>query len=50
MTWECRAHLFLRRALLSRRTLGDESVQLAALAQSRLGVGAEVAGSAEVAV
>ena len=31
-TWEHRGHYFLRRALLSRRTLGDESVQLAHVA------------------
>jgi len=31
-TWEHRAHYFLRRALLSRRTLGDESVHLAHIA------------------
>jgi alkylation response protein AidB-like acyl-CoA dehydrogenase len=39
MTWECRAHLFLRRALLSRQVLGDEHVQLAAIAEARLGAG-----------
>jgi alkylation response protein AidB-like acyl-CoA dehydrogenase len=38
MTWECRAHLFLRRTLLSRHTLGDETVQLARLAEARLGI------------
>ncbi len=32
-TWEHRAHYFLRRALLSRRTLGDESVHLAHIAE-----------------
>jgi hypothetical protein len=32
MTWECDAHRYLRRVLLSRATLGDESVQLARLA------------------
>jgi alkylation response protein AidB-like acyl-CoA dehydrogenase len=31
-TWEYRAHYFLRRVLLDRVTLGDESVQLARLA------------------
>jgi alkylation response protein AidB-like acyl-CoA dehydrogenase len=31
-TWEHRAHYFLRRVLLDRVTLGDESVQLARLA------------------
>jgi len=31
-TWEHGAHYFLRRALLSRRTLGDESVHLAHIA------------------
>jgi Acyl-CoA dehydrogenase, C-terminal domain len=41
MTWECRAHLFLRRALLARRTLGDETVQLARLAERRVGAGVE---------
>lgn len=36
MTWECPAHLFLRRALLSRRVLGDEHVQLDALVDHHL--------------
>jgi alkylation response protein AidB-like acyl-CoA dehydrogenase len=35
-TWEHSAHYFLRRALLSRRTLGDESVQLAHIADGVL--------------
>jgi len=35
-TWEHRAHYFLRRALLSRRTLGDESVHLAHIADGVL--------------
>jgi alkylation response protein AidB-like acyl-CoA dehydrogenase len=36
MTWECPAHLFLRRALLSRRALGDEHAQLDALVDHHL--------------
>jgi alkylation response protein AidB-like acyl-CoA dehydrogenase len=44
-TWEHRAHHFLRRALLSRRTLGDESVHLAHIADGVLaGPRAEAAG------
>jgi alkylation response protein AidB-like acyl-CoA dehydrogenase len=35
-TWEHRGHYYLRRALLSRRTLGDESVQLAHVADGLL--------------
>ena len=35
-TWEHSGHYFLRRALLSRRTLGDESVQLARIADGVL--------------
>jgi len=35
-TWEHAAHYFLRRVLLDRRTLGDESVQLGHLAQAVL--------------
>ena len=35
-TWEHRAHYFLRRALLGRRTLGDESVHLAHIADGVL--------------
>jgi alkylation response protein AidB-like acyl-CoA dehydrogenase len=35
-TWEHRAHYFLRRALLSRRTLGDESVHLGHIADGVL--------------
>jgi alkylation response protein AidB-like acyl-CoA dehydrogenase len=31
MTWECPAHLYLRRALVNRRVLGDELVHLHAL-------------------
>jgi alkylation response protein AidB-like acyl-CoA dehydrogenase len=38
-TWEHRAHYFLRRALLSRRTLGDESVHLGHIADGVLGGG-----------
>lgn len=37
MTWECRAHLFLRRALLSRQVLGNESCHLAAIADDIIG-------------
>jgi alkylation response protein AidB-like acyl-CoA dehydrogenase len=36
MTWECVAHLYLRRALLDRRVLGDEDHQLSAIADRRL--------------
>ena len=32
MTWECDAHRYLRRALLSRSLLGDEGHQLSLLA------------------
>lgn len=39
MTWECPAHLFLRRALLSRRVLGDEHVQFDALVDQHLFAG-----------
>ncbi len=37
-TWECIVHVYLRRALLSSQWFGDESVQLCALQESRLGV------------
>jgi alkylation response protein AidB-like acyl-CoA dehydrogenase len=37
-TWECIAHVYLRRALLSAQWFGDDGVQLAALARERLGV------------
>jgi alkylation response protein AidB-like acyl-CoA dehydrogenase len=37
MTWEYPAHLHLRRALVSRQTLGDEHAQYDAIAQARLG-------------
>jgi alkylation response protein AidB-like acyl-CoA dehydrogenase len=40
MTWECVAHRYLRRALLDRQILGDERVQLAAIADRQLGVAA----------
>ena len=36
-TWECMAHVFLRRALLSTEMFGGESPQLALLAQQRWG-------------
>jgi hypothetical protein len=36
-TWENVAHLYLRRTLLDREVLGSEHVQLAAIADSRLG-------------
>ena len=36
-TWENVAHLYLRRTLLDRQVLGNEHVQLAAIADSRLG-------------
>jgi alkylation response protein AidB-like acyl-CoA dehydrogenase len=38
-TWDCLAHVFLRRALLSTEWFGDDGVQLAALQRERLGVG-----------
>ena len=37
-TWECIAHVFLRRALLSAQWFGDDAVQLNALRHERLGV------------
>jgi alkylation response protein AidB-like acyl-CoA dehydrogenase len=37
MTWDCPAHRYLRRALLDRQLFGDEWVQLAAIADERLG-------------
>lgn len=36
MTWECPAHLFLRRTLLARRVLGDENAQYGALVDGHL--------------
>ena len=35
-TWECSAHYFLRRVMLDRATLGDESVQLVLIADTLL--------------
>ena len=43
-TWEHSAHYFLRRALLSRRTLGDESVHLAHIADGVVAGGAGTDG------
>ena len=37
-TWECIAHVYLRRALLSSQWVGDDGVQLLALQRERLGV------------
>jgi alkylation response protein AidB-like acyl-CoA dehydrogenase len=37
-TWECIAHVYLRRALLSAQWFGDDGVQVHALACERLGV------------
>ena len=37
-TWECIAHVYLRRALLSSQWFGDDGVQLRALRRERLGV------------
>ena len=37
-TWECIAHVYLRRALLSSQWFGDDGVQLRALGRERLGV------------
>ena len=36
-TWECMAHVYLRRALLSTELFGDDGEQLALLAQQRWG-------------
>jgi alkylation response protein AidB-like acyl-CoA dehydrogenase len=36
LTWECVAHLYLRRALLDRRMLGDEDHHLSVIAERRL--------------
>jgi hypothetical protein len=36
-TWECLAHVYLRRALLSSQWFGDDAAQLRALADARLG-------------
>jgi alkylation response protein AidB-like acyl-CoA dehydrogenase len=36
-TWECMAHVYLRRALLSAQWFGDDGAQLRALADARLG-------------
>jgi Acyl-CoA dehydrogenase, C-terminal domain len=38
-TWECIAHVYLRRALLSSQWFGDDGVQLRALELERLGTG-----------
>ncbi len=38
-TWECIAHVFLRRALLSTQWFGDDGHHLGALQRTRLGVG-----------
>jgi hypothetical protein len=37
-TWECVAHVYLRRALLSSQWFGDDGAQLQALGRERLGV------------
>lgn len=37
-TWECVAHVYLRRALLSSQWFGDDGVQLRALERERVGV------------
>ena len=39
-TWECIAHLYVRRALLSSQWFGDDGEQLRQLQHERLGVGA----------
>ena len=36
MTWEAVPHLYLRRALLTRRVFGDEEAQLRTVAADRL--------------
>jgi hypothetical protein len=38
-TWECLAHVYLRRGLLSSQWFGDDGTQLRALERERLGVG-----------
>jgi alkylation response protein AidB-like acyl-CoA dehydrogenase len=37
-TWECIAHVYLRRALLSSEWFGDDGEQLRELQRERLGV------------
>ncbi|HTD50937.1 MAG TPA: acyl-CoA dehydrogenase family protein [Acidimicrobiia bacterium] len=37
-TWECMAHVYMRRALLSSQWFGDDGVQLGALGRERLGI------------
>ena len=38
-TWDCIAHVYLRRALLSSQWFGDDGFHLSALGRERLGVG-----------
>jgi alkylation response protein AidB-like acyl-CoA dehydrogenase len=38
-TWECMAHVFLRRALLSSQWFGADGIHLEAIASERMGVG-----------
>ena len=49
ITWETLLHVFLRRGLLSRRTFGDESALLEAIADVRLGYRNELRDSPEEA-
>ncbi len=38
-TWDCIVHVYLRRALLSAKWLGDDGEQLREIGRARLGVG-----------
>ncbi|MCB1247857.1 MAG: acyl-CoA dehydrogenase [Acidimicrobiales bacterium] len=49
MTWECPAHLYLRRALVGRALLGDEHVQHARLAATPVAAADEIDEAAEPA-
>jgi alkylation response protein AidB-like acyl-CoA dehydrogenase len=37
-TWECLAHVYLRRGVLSSQWFGDDGTQLGELGRARLGV------------
>jgi alkylation response protein AidB-like acyl-CoA dehydrogenase len=45
MTWESRAHVWLRRAQVDRRLFGDENAQYQHLADAQLGAAAPEAAS-----
>jgi alkylation response protein AidB-like acyl-CoA dehydrogenase len=45
ITWECQAHLFLKRILLDRSALGDETDQLQHIADARYGTPATAGAS-----